>query len=235
MEDINQSVDIILHYDGHYHHEQDDYALMTKLPSLHLQSTRPLYAIQREDITKVRHYFNNKNWCLLPSFNTDNMMYLCDSMEYHRKVSPYFMDLQAYTFIDEFHSSNKDHILESYLDSINKEIHKQLKNLLHDHSLTMAQYQHMTDHECHPIQFNSVFFLPDTQLVSYIIYFFFDCSRNKNYNNNNRNLYHFDHVSLKLMVQLLVLLNICIIFFNHSIFALLNRLLFIVEVKRYKK
>jgi hypothetical protein len=167
MDQINESVDIIVQYGRADHIEK-----MIKLPYLNFISTRPLYSIQQRDIVSIRQYFNDKNFLLLPTYATMNKMYLCDKTEMDQKVAEHFLQTKAYTLIHDCIDMNQDE-LQTLFNVIIHQIDSKLLKLFRRHRITIKQYgQMLSTSKRDENQINSMIFLPDTRTVCLDVFTF---------------------------------------------------------------
>ncbi|CAF1265642.1 unnamed protein product [Adineta steineri] len=168
MGHIDEAVDIIVRSNYDYYQQYDEeYNNLTmtelELSKFNYRSNRQLYGVHREDVGFLTNKFKVENVCLLPTFNSSHMMYLCHNAQYDRKVMEHFKITNAYTMITDLHQPDNDQYLKDYLDIVIDQIEKQLIHLLNSQAITMEHYQQMIIDQHYSVEFNSISFLPDTR------------------------------------------------------------------------
>lgn len=151
MESIHQSVDIIVQMmdiDPTTTIEMIDWSSHFHQPS------RPIYAVPKCHLSKVRDYFVDKDWRLLPTRTNMNVMHLCPRMEYEQQIDEYLTTADNFTIIEQY---SNEALFDVVVDRIQHTLMKlQRKRKLSDqHYWTMGYF-------CQDEKkiFDEIFFVP---------------------------------------------------------------------------
>ena len=127
-------------------------------------NTRPLYLIKRkEDIELIRKRLSAKKRVLLRAFST-NAYYSCDIAEMQQKVLQHMTSTGAYALIMAL-DKTKQRCIDTCLNNMDERVTCKLSRLLHDQSITFAQWQEMRVDRLES-RLDSLYFLPNTRRVS---------------------------------------------------------------------
>jgi hypothetical protein len=134
----------------------------------HRLNARPLYAIQKKDISMIRQLLKEQNRLLLKAYKS-NAMYSCSIDEFEEKISTFMTQTNAYSLIEALNESNPN-CVKKRLDTIFEQVKTTLDDLLQHQSISAMQYEEMKIGR-ERVRLDYLFFLPDTRHVSIVIVF----------------------------------------------------------------
>jgi NurA-like 5'-3' nuclease len=194
VDEINESVDIVVQlfdddddndddlqndhsvcsFDAQNSHfnqkkETEKEILIVRMPA-HRLNARPLYAIQKKDIKKIRQLLKEQHRLLLKAYKS-NAMYSCSIHEFDEKISTFMTQTNAYSLIEELNGTNPDRV-KKRLDTIIEQMKTIFDDLLQHQSMTAMQYEEMKVSR-ETARLDYLFFLPDTRQVSVVMFLFF--------------------------------------------------------------
>lgn len=167
MNQITESVDVLIRYGNTITCDKRTIP-MSQIPQFNSVSTRSLYSIDKENLSMVRDYFQEKNWLLLTSSTTMHTLYLCPRIEFEQRVSDHFMNNNnnnAYTLIKDCSGMTSEKNFQAFFNHILRTIDTTLTNFYRRRQIDWEQLQQLFYCEYIDNQITSMKFLMDTSTV----------------------------------------------------------------------
>jgi hypothetical protein len=144
-----------------------DLITMLKPASSASISTRPIYAIEQQNIPAIRSKIKEQNRILSLTYKGSiNTMYSCAQVEANEKISAYMKHTNAYSVVCQFDDCQET-IERTCLDFICERIKTTLDDLHDRKCISSIEYSIFTSHQSN-VQLDQLFFQPDIRRVSTI-------------------------------------------------------------------
>ena len=166
VEQINQSVDIVVPRVSNSHGNDSDHDIDQKIIDVSGYSIhgRPVYQItQRKYLPIIRQQLQLNHRILLSTYS-NYAYYSREQTEMKQKVVEHMIRTNAYRLTMELNDTNRHH-LDHVLQHIDQETTTKLNHLFHNQLITESQWQKMITNRT-TNRFNNLYFLPDTRQVN---------------------------------------------------------------------